>query len=108
MSTATVTLTKDLASVLPAANAKYGKTTITVVDSAGASQSADVTGVETPPWTAVFSNVAAVAGATGTASYQDFDVNGLAIAGFAGKTTFTEIGSPATFPGTTGISVAIA
>jgi hypothetical protein len=105
---ATVTLTKNPNAPLPAVNAAFKKTTITVTDGASAVQTADVDGTtESPPWTAVFNNVA-----TGncTASAQDFDVNGTPI-GSAVSTPFTEAGSPpppATFPQTTGISVAVA
>jgi hypothetical protein len=106
MSTATVTLTK-VSAPLPAANAAFASTVITLTDSAGAVQTQTVTGVETPPWTAVFLNVAAVAGASGTVTAQDTDTAGASI-GAQVSTTFTEIGSPATFPQTTAISVAIA
>jgi hypothetical protein len=106
MNLATVTLTVNPAALLPAANAAFKKTTITVTGGDGVVQTADVVGTETPPWTAAFSNVA-----TGncTAAYAAFDVNGLAIAGFSGSTPFTEAGSPppTTFPGPTGISVAV-
>ena len=106
MSTATVTLTK-VTTNLPATNAAFASTVITLTDSAGAVQTATVTGVESPPWTAVFPNVAAVAGSTGTVTAQDKDSAGAAI-GAAVSQSFTEIGSPATFPATTAISVAIA
>ncbi len=106
MSTATVTLTKK-DTLLPATNAPFAGTLITLTDSNGVIQTATVTGVETPPWTAVFPNVAAVAGATGTVTAQDQDTAGAAIGAMVSQ-TFTEIGSPVTFPGTTAISVAIA
>jgi hypothetical protein len=107
MSTATVTLTKNPTAPLPAANAAFAKTTVTVTDSAGTViPPQDLNGKETPPWTAVFTNVAAVAGATGTVTAQDFDVNGLAI-GAPVTATFTEIGTPPVFPQTTAITVAI-
>ena len=106
MSTATVTLTK-VSAPLPAANPAFASSVITLTDSAGAVQTVTVTGVETPPWVAVFQNVAAVAGASGTVSVQDTDTAGAAI-GAAVSTTFTEIGSPAVFPQTTAITVAIA
>lgn len=106
MSTATVTLTK-VATPLPAANAPFASTLITLTDSAGVVQTATVTGVETPPWTAVFNNVAAVAGATGTVTAQDQDTAGAAI-GAVVSAQFTEIGTPVTFPATTSIAVTIA
>lgn len=106
MSQATVTLTK-VTTNLPAANAAFASTLITITDSAGVVQTASVTGVESPPWTAVFQNIAADAGATGTVTAQDVDANGAAIGALVSQ-TFTEIGSPPTFPQTTAISVAIA
>lgn len=103
MSTATVTLTKDPSSVLPAGSAAYAKTVVTITDSAGAVQSADLNGTEVPPFVAVFQNIAAVAG--GTVAWSDMDVNGAAIPGFAGSVPFA---GPATFNGTTGATVSIA
>lgn len=106
MSTATVTLTK-VSTPLPSTNAAFASTVVTLTDSAGAVQTATLVGTETPPWTAVFQNVAAVAGATGTVTAQDTDSAGAAIGALVSQ-VFTEIGSPATFPATTAISVAIA
>lgn len=106
MSTATVTLTKVTAN-LPSTNAAFASTVVTLTDSAGAVQTATLTGAETPPWTAVFPNVAAVAGATGTVTAQDTDTAGAAIGAVVSQ-TFTEIGSPPTFPQTSAITVAIA
>ena len=106
MSTATVTLTKDAASVLPAGSAAYASTAVTLTDSAGATQSAKLDGTESPPFVAVFQNVAAVAGGTGTVAWQDMDTAGAPIPGFAGSVSFTEIGQ-ATFNGTTGATVAL-
>jgi hypothetical protein len=106
MSTATVTLTK-VTTNLPAANAPFASTLVTLTDSAGAVQTATLVGTETPPWTAVFANVAAVAGATGTVTAQDTDTAGAAIGALVSQ-SFTEIGSPPTFPATTAIAVAIA
>jgi hypothetical protein len=102
---ATVTLTVNTAALLPAANAAFKQTTITVTDANSAVQTANVNGTETPlPWVAVFQNVAAGAG---TASAQAFDVDNVAI-GPPVSTTFTEVGSPpATFPQPMGISVAV-
>lgn len=100
---ATVTLTVDVTALLPATNAAYLKTTITVTDANAQAQTADVNGTETPPWTAVFNNVATGAG---IASAQAFDVNGAAI-GDPVSTPFTEVGSPETFPAVTAISVAV-
>ena len=107
MSTATVTLTKVTAN-LPSTNAAFASTLVTLTDSAGAVQTATLNGTETPtPWVAVFQNVAAVAGAQGTETAQDQDTAGAAI-GAVVTQTFTEIGSPATFPQTSAIAVAIA
>jgi len=107
MSQATVTVTVDTTALLPSTNAPYASTLITLTDSAGAVQTASLTGTETPPWVAVFANVAAVAGATGTVTAQAVDTAGANI-GAAISQTFTEIGSPATFPNPTAITVAIA
>ena len=106
MSTATVTLTQGPSVPVPTGNVAYAKTTITLTDSAGAAQTADVNGSESPPWTAVFQNIAAVAGATGTVSAQDFDAAGTAM-GSAVTGTFTEVGSALTFTPTNGVSVAV-
>jgi hypothetical protein len=106
MSTATVTLTK-VTTPLPASNAAFAGTLVTLTDSAGTVQTATLVGTEVPPWTAVFSNVAAIAGATGTVTAQDQDTAGAAIGALV-STTFTEIGTPATFPATTAIVVSIA
>lgn len=107
MSTVTVTLTKNLGAALPAGNAPFASTLITLTDSTGAAQQASVTGVETPPWTAEFDNVAAGPG-SGTVTAQDLDTAGAAIGAVVSQ-TFTEIGAPpATFPQTTGITVSVA
>ena len=106
MSTATVTLTK-VTTPLPTANAAFASTLVTLTDSAGTVQTATLLGTETPPWTAVFPNVAAVAGSTGTVTAQDVDINKLAI-GAVVSVTFTEIGTPPTFPATTAITVTMA
>jgi hypothetical protein len=91
---------------LPAANAAYKNSVITVTDGAGAVQTANVDGTtESPPWTAVFNNVA---NGNCTASAQDTDVNGLAI-GPAVSTTFTMGGGTtgSTYPATAGITVTV-
>lgn len=106
---ATVTLTKDPNAALPAVNAAFKNTVITVTDGANVLQEATVDGTtESPANTAVFNNVAA---GNCTASAQDFDVNGTAI-GTAVIQPFTMPGAvvvppPATFPQTTGINVAV-
>jgi hypothetical protein len=106
MSTATVILTVNTAALLPASNAPFAATLVTLTDSAGTVQTAKLTGAETPAWTAVFPNVAAVAGASGTVTAQALDTAGANI-GTAISQTFTEIGSPATFSAPTAISVTI-
>jgi hypothetical protein len=107
MSTATVTLTK-VDTVLPAANTAFAGTVVTLTDSAGNAQPpVTLTGKEVPAWTAVFMNVAAVAGAQGTVTAQDIDDKGSGI-GVKITQAFTEIGSPATFPATSAITVVIA
>lgn len=106
MSTATVTVAVDPSAALPAANASYAKTTVTLTDSAGAVQTAELTGAESPPWVAVFSNVAAVAGGTGTVTAQAVDSAGANI-GAAVSTTFAEASPPATFPNPTAVTVTL-
>jgi hypothetical protein len=106
MSVATVTVT-NTTTPAPAGAAAYTSTLVTLTDSAGAVQTASLTGTETPPYVAVFQNVAAVVGATGTVTAQALDSTGANL-GSAVSTTFTEIGSPATFPAPTSIAVAIA
>lgn len=108
---ATVTLTKNggtnTNAPLPAANAAFEETVITVTDGAGAVQTASVNGTENPQWTAVFNNVAS---GSCNASAQDTDVNNAPI-GPAIAQTFTMPAAvtpppPATYPQTTAISVA--
>jgi hypothetical protein len=106
MSTATVTVTVDSTAALPAASAPFAKNTVTLTDSVGTVQTIDLVGTETPPWTAVFQNVAAVAGATGSVSVQALDSNGAAI-GSPITAPFTEVGPPATFPAPVSVSVTI-
>jgi hypothetical protein len=107
MSTATVTVT-NTPSAPPAGAAAYASTLVTLTDSAGAVQTASLNGTETPPYTAVFNNVAAVAGSTGQVTAQAIDANG-ANAGPPASTTFTEIGSTGgnNFPLPTSIAVAM-
>jgi hypothetical protein len=88
MSTATVTVAVD--STKPLAGAV--KLTVTLTDSAGAGQTADLTGVESPPWTAVFNGIAAVAGATGNVSVQALDASNAPV-GSPVTATFTEVGT---------------
>lgn len=108
MSKAIVLLVKDLTVALPAGANPYANTLITLTDSAGDVQTATVDGTETPPWTAEFDDIAAVAGASGTVVAQDQDAGGVAI-GAPITQGFTEIGgvTPATYPATTGISVTV-
>lgn len=102
MSTATVTITKTNTN-LPAANAPFASTLVTLTDSAGVIQTVSLTDA---PWVATFNNVAAVAGATGSVTVQDLDSAGAAI-GAALTQTFTEIGAPVTFPASSAVAVAI-
>jgi hypothetical protein len=101
MSQATVTVAVDTTKPINAT-----KLTVTLTDSAGAVQTADLTGVESPPWTAVFSNIAAVAGATGNVSVQALDASGAPV-GSPVTATFTEVGTGASFPTPTSVTVAI-
>lgn len=100
---ATVTLIKNTAALLPAGNAAFASTQVALTDAAGAVQTASLTGAETPPWTVVFNNVATGAG---TVVATDVDSAGATI-GTPVSQSFTEVGSPATFPATTGITVTV-
>ena len=104
MSAILVQLTKVTAN-LPAANAPFASTVLTVTDSAAVVQTAVLTGAESPPWSAAFTNVAV--GAL-VASSQDTDALGAAI-GVALVDNFTTVSPfpplPPTFPNTTGIAV---
>jgi hypothetical protein len=99
--TITVLLTKTTAN-LPSTNAAFLNTSVVVTDSTGVAQPAVLlTGAETPtPW----SFTASVATGAGTVVATDMDVNGLAI-GTPVSQTFTEAGSPPTFPQTSAITV---
>lgn len=99
---ATVTLTVTV-TALPAANAAYKQTDIVLTDSAGAVQKASVNGSETPAWTVVFTSVAAGVGAIVATA---IDANGAAI-GAAITQSFTELGSPPTFPAPSAITVTV-
>src|SRR5277367_2741043 len=101
MVTITVALTKTTAN-LPSTNAAFANTSCVVTDSTGVAQPAVLlTGVETPtPW----AFTASVATGAGTVVATDMDVNGLAI-GSPVTQTFTEAGSPPTFPQTVSITV---
>jgi hypothetical protein len=102
---ATVTLTKNTAAVLPAGSPAFKNTVITVTDGAAVVQTATVDGTtESPPWVAIFNNVAAGAS---TASAQDTAVDGTAI-GAAVVASFTETGGTGgTFPQTTAVNVVV-
>ena len=105
MSTATVVITTvktPLVGTVPQADIL-----VTLTDSAGVIQTATLTGAEVPLNTAVFNNVAAVAGATGTVTAQARDTAGAALGAVASQ-TFTEIGSPLQFNLPTSIGVTIA
>ena len=110
MSTATITLTK-VDTALPAGNTAFASTHVTLTDSAGAVQTLDVNGSESPQWVAVFSNVSDTTGASGTVTAQDLDASGNPI-GAAVSTTYSDAatggGGGGTFPATTAITVSVA
>lgn len=107
MSTATVTLTK-VDTALPAGNAAFAATHVTLTDSAGVVQTQDVNGKEVPAWTVVFPNVSDIAGGSGTVQAQDMDSAGNPI-GVAIVQTYVDAAiPPTTFPATTAITVTIA
>lgn len=101
MVTVTVVLTKTTAN-LPTTNAAFANTSVVVTDSTGVAQPAVLlTGVETPtPW----AFTASVAIGAGTVVATDMDVNGAPI-GTPVTQSFTEAGSPPTFPQTSAITV---
>jgi hypothetical protein len=79
---------------LPAANAAYASTLITLTDASSKVQTASVNGTESPAWTATFTGVAVGAF---TLSAQAKDANGANI-GAAATGSYTETGTPATYP----------
>lgn len=85
------------------AGVTFDHITITVKDGAGVAQTANVNGTESPPFTAVFNNVAAGAG---TADAQAFDSSGNALGSPATQSTFT-MPAAATFPQPTSLSVSV-
>lgn len=91
-------LNKNLGATLPAQNAAFAGTNAALTDAAGNVQNAVMTGAENPPWSTVFSGIAAGAG---TCLIQDVDSKGNPI-GAPISLSFTEAGSPppATFPQT--------
>lgn len=105
MSTVTAVLVKNTAASLPAGSAAFDHTTITLTDSSGTVQTAEVNGTESPAWTAVFDNVAANTGGSGSIVAQDQDATGNSI-GAPVKTTYSDV-APAvtTYPATTAIHV---
>lgn len=99
MNNAIVQLAKTT-TVLPSTNAAFAGTQVALTDSAGNVQKATLTGVETPPWSAQFANVADGAGSVVA---TDVDTAGNVI-GTPLSVAFTEL-APATFPATSGITV---
>lgn len=96
---AIVQLTK-VTTVLPSTNAAFAGTQVVLTDSAGAVQKATLTGVETPPWSIQFANVASGAGSV---TATDVDTAGATI-GTPVTVAFTEL-APTTFPATSAITV---
>jgi len=89
---------------LPSTNAAYASTTLTLTDGAGTVQSASVNGTESPPWTAVFGNVAA---GNGAVVAQAVDSAGAAI-GASISQGFDETGPvQATYPAPSGLTVTL-
>jgi hypothetical protein len=77
-------------------------TALVVVDSAGASQSASLTGAESPPWTTSFT----VAAGAGTITATDIDTNGATI-GTTGPAAFATGAVGATVLQTSGVTVIV-
>ena len=100
---ATVVVAKAATAVPTPTGAAYASTHILLTDSAGAAQTASVNGSESPPWTAVFTGVAAGAG---TVVVTDLDVNAATL-GTPISQAFTEAGSaPATYLPSVSVTVA--
>jgi hypothetical protein len=100
---ATVTVNSSPAALPPGIT--FDHITITVKDGAGASQTANVNGTETPPFTAVFNNVAS---GSCTADAQAFDSTGTALGSPATQNQFTMPAPVATtFPQPTSLSVSV-
>lgn len=91
-------------SALPSTSAAFQQTVVVSTDGAGAAQTANLTGVETPPWSVVFQNVAVGAG---NVVATDTDTNGTAIGTpiTQAYNVTTAGGGPTTFPQTTGLTV---
>jgi hypothetical protein len=96
---AIVQLTK-VTTVLPATNAAFAGTQVVLTDSANSVQNATLTGIETPPWSVQFANVAAGAGSVVA---TDVDTAGATL-GTPVTVQFTEL-APATFPATSAATV---
>lgn len=79
----------------------FASTTITTTDSAGAIQTASVTGLETPLWSASFSNIAV---GTGFVALQDIDTTGASI-GSAVQVPFDTGGEVTNFAQSTGATI---
>jgi hypothetical protein len=88
---------------LPATNAPFQQTVVTSTDGAGGVQTANLTGVETPPWSVIFKNVAA---GTGNVVATPTDTAGTAI-GTPVTQAYTVTGGTTggTFPSVSGITV---
>jgi hypothetical protein len=85
---------------LPSGNAAFAGTQVVLTDSAGNAQKATLTGIETPPWSVQFANVADGAG---SCVATDVDTAGNPI-GNPLSVQFSEL-APATFPATSGLTV---
>lgn len=101
----TATVTANVTPVPVPDGITFDHITITVKDGAGASQTANVNGTESPPFTAVFNNVAA---GNCTADAQAFDSTGAALGSAATQLAFTMPAPVATtFPQPGLLSVAV-
>ena len=88
----------------PSTNTAFQQLTVVSTDGAGAVQTANLTGVETPPWSASFQNVAA---GTGNVVATATDTNNTAMGTplTQAYTVTTGTGTGGTFPQPSGITV---
>lgn len=103
-----VTVTKGTGNL--AAGAVFANSIVTVLDDTGQSQSATLTGAESPPWEALFT---VPDGHGGSVSVKDFDQAGLDITPAPLSQTYDSTGTGGgsvgdTFPASTALAIAAA
>lgn len=107
MSKAIVTLAIDSTVALPAGSDPYATTLVTLTDSAGAVQTADVNGTETPAWTVEFDDITATGTGTVAAQLQTAAGTPILASVSVPLPAAGVITPPSTVPSVTGISVVV-